>query len=62
MNELDTRIPMSYNYGPSPMEQMSTALTLSDMMDKRKIQQQELKNKENFCLLKSKRQILKIKK
>jgi hypothetical protein len=48
MNELDTRIPMSYNYGPSPMEQMSTALTLSDMMDKRKIQQQELKNKEKL--------------
>ena len=34
--ELNSAIPMSYNYGPSVLEQAQSIMTLADMMDKRK--------------------------
>lgn len=34
--ELNAAIPMSFQYGPTPMEQMQSVLTLADMIDKSK--------------------------
>lgn len=42
MAELDTSIPMSYKYGPSPLEQMGQVMTLRDLMQQRQARQVQI--------------------